>query len=320
MKMHYSSTFDRPVYFLGLIVLLALGGCGSDSSSSNVTTTPTTFELASLDNSVKNIPLLTGVPTEIRFTYTIPGDITSKGDFLIDVSRTLENISLTSSPVANGSNRFETLRLLAYALVKDAFAATESTAQITAYISYAGDPNVCSSPYRFGPYSISGMIDSALSSDTTSVTPTQASIDISNAGSFEVCVVTIPPIDAYLTVTGVFVGFEPCAEPTEDITGDWSGTYQCTNFGVGNDPAGSLVSLTVTRNTDGSYQYIDDGGAIYNGHLCGNKFKFNGGITDEYTESGTMIVDGNSATKTSNWLSVSDNTVGGSCSDVLQKI
>jgi hypothetical protein len=317
MKMHYSSTFDRPVY-LGLIVLLALSGCGSDSSNSNVTTIPTTTELASLDSSVKNVPLLTGVPTEIKFTYTIPGDITAKGNFFIDVTRTLDTIRLSSSPVASNTSRFETLRLLAHALVKAAFAATESTAQITAYISYAGDPNVCSSPYRFGPYSISGLIDSALSSDTTSVTPTQPSIDISNAGSFEVCVVTIPPIDAYLTVTGVFVDFEPCTEPSVDISGDWSGTYQCNNFGVGNED--STVSLTVTRNNDGSYQYIDDGGAIYSGHLCGDTFKFNGGLTGEYTESGTMIVDGNSATKTSNWLSVSDNTVGGSCSDALQKI
>jgi hypothetical protein len=318
MKIHYSSTFDRPVYVLGLMLLLALNGCGSDSSSS-VTTTPITTKLASLDSSVKNVPLLTGVPTEIKFTYTIPGDITAKGNFFIDVTRTLDIISLSSSPVASNTSRFETLRLLAYALVKDAFADTASTAQITAYISYAGDPNVCSSPYRFGPYSISGMIDSALSSETTSVTPTQPSIDISNAGSFEVCVVTIPPIDAYLTVTGVFVDFEPCAEPSVDITGDWTGTYQCTNFGVGDDPAGSFVSLNVTQNTDGSYQYIDDGGAIYNGHLCGDTFKFNGGVTDDYTESGTMTVDGNSATKTSNWLSI-DKISGGSCSDVLQKI
>jgi hypothetical protein len=318
MKRYYSSTRGRAVCFLGLILLLSLSGCGSDSSSS-ITATPTITESASLDNSVKNVPLLTGVPTEIKFTYTIPGDITARGDFFIDMNRTLDTIRLSSSPVASNAGRFETLRFLAYALVKEAFAAT-STAQITAYISYAGDPNVCSSPYRFGPYSISGMIDSALSSDTTSVTPTQPSIDISNAGSFEVCVVTIPPIDAFLTVSGVVVDFEPCAEPTATIVGDWSGTYQCTNFGVGDDPPGSLVSLTVTRNDDGSYQYIDEGGAIYNGHLCGNRYKFNGGLTDAYTESGTMIVDGNSATKTSNWLSVSDNTIGGSCSDVLQKL
>jgi hypothetical protein len=320
MIMRFFTTSSRPAYFFGLFLLLTLGGCGSDSSSSSITTTPITTVSASLDSSVKNVQLRTGVPTEIKFTYTVPGDITAKGDFFINVSRTLENISLTSSPVASGSSRFETLRLLAYALVKDAFAATESTAQITAYISYAGDPEVCSSPYRFGPYSVSGMIDSALSSDTTSVTPTQPSIDISNAGSFEVCVVTIPPIDAYLTATGVVVDFEPCAKPTVDIVGNWSGTYQCTNFGVGDDPAGSFVSLTVTKNSDGSYQYSDDGGAIYNGHLCGDKFKYNGGVSGDYTESGTMIVDGKSATKTSNWLTVSGNAVGGSCSDVLQKI
>jgi hypothetical protein len=319
MKMHLSSTSSRPANFLVLFLLLTLGGCGSDSSSSNITTTPTTTELASLNNNVKNVLLQSGMPTEIRFTYTIPGDITAKGDYVIDVSRTLENTTLSSSPVASNTGRFETLRLLAYALVKDAFAASESTAQINAYISYAGDPEVCSSPYHFGPYSVSGMIDSTVSSDTTAVTPDAAVINIFNAGSFEVCMVTVPPIDAYLTVTGVFVDFEPCTEPSDDIVGDWEGTYQCTNFGTGDDPAGSFVSLSITQNSDGSYRYTDDGGAVYNGHLCGNKFKFNGGITDYYTESGTMVVSGSSATKTSNWLDVS-GIVGGNCSDVLQKM
>lgn len=318
MKTPIFTNISGPVYFFSLIFSLILSGCGSDSSSgytaSNITT-----ELASLDNNVKNVPLATGVPTEIKFTYTMPGDITTKGDYSINLTRTLENTTLSSSPVAQNSSRFETLRLLAYALVKDALAASTSTATITAYISYAGDPEVCSSPYRFGPYSITGMIDSALSSESTSVTPDAAVIDIFNAGSFEVCMVTVPPIDAFLTVRGVAVDFEPCAEPSADIVGDWEGTYQCTNFGVGDDPAGSFVSLTVTKNSDGSYQYVDDGGAVYNGHLCGNKFKFNGGLVDAYTESGTMIVDGSNATKTSNWLSISKIS-GGSCSDVLQKI
>lgn len=86
--------------------------------------------------------------------YAFPGDITSRGDYSINVTKTLEKITLSSTPVASNSTRFETLRLLTYALVKDAFAA--ETTQVTLYISYAGDPNVCSSSYFAGPHSIMG--------------------------------------------------------------------------------------------------------------------------------------------------------------------
>ena len=307
---------SKPVYILILIYALAVSACSSGSTDSSSTPSNVSTVTASLDNKIKNVPLASGVPGEIKFGYTIPGDISASGDFSINLTGTLENISLSSSPVAS-INRFETLRLLAYALVKEAIAA--ETAQVTAHISYAGDPNVCSSPYQFGPYDITGMIDSSLSSDTESITPTQAAVDIINAGNFEVCLVTTPPIDAYLTITDVDLEFEPCADPSVDIIGNWSGTYECTNFGIDDDPQAE-VNITITQNTDGSFRYIDDGGAVYNGHLCGNKYKFNGGLENTYTESGTMIVDGINATKTSNWLSVSDNTIGGRCQDNLQKI
>lgn len=315
MKMPGLSTISNPVCFLSLIMPLVLTACSSDSSDST-TTNPVTTEVASLDNKVKNVDLDPGVQAQIKFGYTIPGDISTKGDFSINLTETLKNTSLSTSPVASSS--FETLRLLAYALVKNAFAADEASAQVTAYISYAGDPDVCSSPYKFGPYSISGMVDSALSSDTESVTPSAAAVDITNAGSFDVCIVTTPPIDAFLTVTGVAVDFEECVAPAADFVGDWQGTYQCINFDDSIEE--SAVNVTITQNTDGSYKYTDDAGAVYNGHVCGNKFKFKGGLDGAYTESGTMTAEGSSATKTSLWLSVFDNSAGGRYTDNLDKI
>lgn len=107
--------------------------------------------------------------------------------------------------------------------------------------------------------------------------------------------VTTPPFDAYVTVPEVVVDFQPCAPPASNIVGNWSGTYQCDNFGTPDD--GGTVSLNITQNADGSYHYVDEGGAGYDGHICGNKFKFKGGKTGLYTESGTLVVNGNSATK-----------------------
>lgn len=321
MRIH--SIISSSIIFLFLIISLLTVGCSSSSDSSTSgggTTSGITTSTASLGTSVKNVVLANGVPTEIKFTFTVPGDISAKGDATVNVKESLNNITLSSSPVTKKSNSFETLRLLAYALVKEAFAATPSTTQVTAFVSYPGDPDVCSSSYRFGPYSITGMIGEALSSDTTSIELTAPVVDIVNAGSFEMCVVTIPPIDAYLTVTGVAVDFEPCAEPTVDVVGDWTGTFSCTNFGAGiPDAVDEPIELTITRNADGSYHYEDEV-AKYDGHLCGDKFKFTGGVAGDYTESGTLLFSSStSSTKTSIWNSIPPGLSGGTCTDTLQK-
>ena len=308
------------IAFLYFISPLLIVGCSSSSDTSSGVPSGVATSTAPLGTSVKNVVLANGVPTEIKFTFTVPGDISAKGDAAVNVTESLKNVTLSSSPVTENSNSFETLRLFAYALMKDAFAATESTAQVTAFVSYAGDPNVCSSSYMFGPYSISGMIGEALSSETSSVELTGPVVDVINAGSFEICVVTIPPIDAYLTVTDVAVDFESCVAPTVDIVGDWSGVYSCENFGEGvPDEVDEPISLTITKNADGSYHYEDEI-AEYDGHLCGDKLKFSGGSADNYTESGTFVFSSStSATKTSVWNSVPPGVAGGTCTDTLEK-
>lgn len=299
------------------ITYIAISACSSSSSSNKVTEEVT----APLVNSVKHIELTAGQSIEIVFSYTIPGPISSKGDFSLDLSQTLQSISLSSNPVASKSSVVETLSLLASIFIKDVFAAESETTQVTAFLSYNGDPDVCSSSTRFGPYSITGAIDAALVSATTTVEPTQHAIDIMNSGSFDICLVTIPPINAYLTIPDVAVNFKACAQPTVSIENSvWSGEYQCTNFGSPDDPLQS-ISLEIFKNSDGSYEYIDNEGAIYTGHLCGNSLKFNGGEINSYTESGTLKFSSNTtATKTSIWNSIPPGLEGGNCSDTLQRI
>ncbi len=303
---------------LVFLICLSIVGCGGGSSDSSPTDATLRVELP-LDNNLKNIQLEAGIPIEIRFTYDIPGSITGQGDFRVDLAGTLQNASLSTTPASRKVSLGQTLTMLAKALVKDALAA--DTAQVTVHISFAGDPNVCSSSTMFGPYDITGAIGMALTSSTESVTPTQRSIDIMNNGSLEVCIATTPPIDAYATVSAIMGEVEPCAEGTVEIAGSsWTGTYQCDNFGVPSDPPGSPVSISITQNTDGSYQYIDNEGAVYNGHLCGNKLRFNGGLSGSYTESGTLVFSSNNtATKTSTWNGIVVGTEGGDCSDELTR-
>jgi hypothetical protein len=318
MQIHQSRNAFFPFKVLSLITLylpmtLLISGCGGSSGGNTFGTVIS--ETIAIGDDAKDVQLTAGRLIEHKFTYTYPGDITSKGDYSFNMIKTLENVSLSASPIASDSSIIETLRLLALGVIKQAFAA-EQSAQVTVHISYAGDRDVCSSPY-IGSDSILGAIGSPLTGSKTMVQPTQEAVDIINAGIFEVCVVTTPPVSGYVTLSGVVVDFESCEDSGIDITGAWSGTYQCTNFGTGND--GGAVSLTITPNNDGSYHYIDDGGAAYDGHLCGNKFKYRGGVDGVYTENGTLVfADATHATKTSYWVSDSLNS-GGNCSDVLQK-
>lgn len=317
-----SSTF-LPVPLVCLffsLFLVACGGGGGGSGSSN--SPPTTQSTIPLTNAVRNIQLTNGVPIQMVFPVTVAAgvNLTARGNASINIAKTLEKATISAAPLPrNETRRFETWKMLAEILVKSAFANNAQTASVTTHISYSGDPNVCNSIYQFGPYSLTGMIGSAVTSDTSSITATDAVVDITNSGAYDICVKTIPPIDGFFTVTDVVVDFEECAAPTVDIVGTWTGTYQCDNFGIPDDPI-QPITLTITQNSDGSFRYIDDGNAIYDGHLCGDVFKFNGGMAGSFTESGTLrFSSSSSATKSSRWNSIPAGTQGGTCTDTLQK-
>ena len=302
--------------FFSISVFLLLTACTSSSNDNNLA--GSISRTASLGTSVENIQLTTGVQSEIKFTFTVPGDISAKGDATINLTRTLQHISLSTNMVDNSST-FETIRLLAYALVKEAFATTHATTMVTAYFSFPGDPNVCSSLYMVGPVDLAGAIGQELTSTTDTIAMDQTTIDIVNTGSFEMCIVTIPPIDAFLNVTDVEVDFALCEPPASNYVGDWAGTFTCTNFNVMNDPP-TAINLTISDNGDGSFHY-DDGTAAYDGHICGTKFKFNGSAPGDYTESGTLqFTSATTATKSSVWNSIPPGGSGGNCSDTLSKI
>lgn len=318
--------YKRSPFFLAvsgsvtLAFVVLAGGCGSSSSSTPTEASRTT----TLGAEFKNIPLVANSPATVTYTHTsattsTPDSITAYSGFSIDVAATLQNMTLSATPVVDGGNRLETLWMLAKLLIKDALAA--ETASVTAHISHAGDPDVCNSPVTYGPFTVSGAIGSALSSDTERVAPDQSTTDIINAGSFSVCLVGTPPIDGYLTLTGVELDLEPCEPATVEIAGTtWSGFYSCYDF-LGNlDGTPNLpIELNISHVSGNSYHYTD-GEAAYDGHLCGNEFRFRGGDTgDTYTESGTLVFTGNTATKSSRWQSTT-TTAGGTCADSLQRM
>lgn len=315
-------------YLLCSFIVFFIYACNSDDNQDSKQHDEVVSETIELGMSMKNIQLIAQQPIEIKFSYIHPekdasdgpSSTTARGGYSINIAQTLQNVTLSSTTVAK-SPIFEAIKLAASALVSNAFANEAATAQVSIFLSVLGDPNVCSSSIRLGPYSVSGMLDSALSSEEADIIPQGTVRDITNSGGVEVCIVTIPPIDAYFTLSGIVVDVEPCDEPSVDIANtSWSGTFVCENFGTGDDPE-SQISLTITQNPDGSYKYIDDGDGEYNGHLCGNKFNFKGALAGSYTESGTLVFEtATQATKTSMWNGIPRGSSGGKCTDSLQKI
>lgn len=338
----------RPVgRFAVIVATLALGACGGSSGGGSIISapppgggspTPTVDAVSvSLGTSVRNVPIQSGVPTEFSFTYSVPpgllpASITSYESFAVDLADTMQHVSITSSPVAGIFDPMRLVNLVAHSRwfskllgIGDVMAAVN--ASVTVRVSYPGDPNVCSSNTVLGPFDFTGDVGMEPTSDTATATATGASPDIHvvTAGSFELCVSIAPltiPADAYLTVDRIEVEATVCDEtpPTDaSAVGVWSGTYSCSNFGTGND-TNQPISLTISRNTDGTYTYIDDGGATYRGHFCGSTFRFNGGLSGAYTESGYLTLDGSGgATKHSTWNSIPAGFSGGSCTDALTK-
>ena len=125
-----------------------------------------------------------------------------------------------------------------------------------------------------------------------------------------------PVIDATVDLDSVSFDLDECTTPPADISGSWQGTYFCT----GNCPESGNISLTITQNSsDMTRASYTDGSADYEGHVCGNKFSYTGGVSGNYDESGTFVLESpGSASKTSTFRDISGFCTG-TCTDVLTK-
>lgn len=343
---------NLPCSIFLLFISLALAGCGGSSGYGGSNQQPPPgggggppapeAVTVPLGASAKNVLIQPNTATQVVFTVTVADNLfsnpyTSYGGFSMKFTETMGNVQLTSSPVANNGDAgaFDPWRLVKLAMSSDFFGKiigiervlAAADASVTAFVSYPGDPEVCNSSVMIGPFTFSGDVDNpwTSNSDAESVSGVPPRIHIVKTGSFEVCIAISPldiPMDAYLTVDAFQVEAAPCEEspPADtDVIGSWSGTYTCTNFGTSSDED-LPITLTIANNGDGSYSYTDDSGARYDGHFCGSKFRFRGGVDDSYTESGTFWLTGTGAAmKESTWNSVPPGFSGGDCVDNLAK-
>jgi hypothetical protein len=332
-----------------LCVSLTLISCGGSSGGGDQVGAPggggtAVPEAVTVDlgTTVKNVLIQSDTPTQFAFTYTMPDDLfsqpyTSYGGFRIKFTETMGHVWVTSTMVAeNGdASGLDPWRVVKWVVSSDLFgrligiervlAAVDTT--VTAFVSYPGDPEVCSTGLRIGPYTFSGDVDSpwTSASDSERVQGESPRIHVIKSGSFEVCIVVSAPnlpMDAYVTVDALQVEALPCEDPAPadtNVLGSWSGTYTCTNYGIPSN-IDLPITLSIAKNNDGSYTYADDSGASYDGHFCGDYFRYRGGVSADYTESGTFWLTGTgTAMKESNWNSIPVGLSGGDCVDNLTK-
>lgn len=314
-----------PWSIITVVALSLFAGClicscdsSSGSSDNDGSGNNATAFTAPLNDDFKNIPLNEGENQEIVFTYTISNDLSAKDRLSLDLSKTLANSYLSAGPTASAPGKVEMIKMLANLIIKNAFAAEQG--QIMVHISHGDDPDVCDSPFVYGPYDLSGDIDTALSSTTARVSPNQATKDIINSGSLELCVKTTPPADAYLTVPSVVVEYEDCEASEFNIVGFWEGYYECAEFDEPQGEPDTPISLSISHIEDERYQFIDNNTeTLYEGYLCGNELKFEGGYEGNTSESGTIVFESNtSANSTSIYINLSE-TERLRCSNTLNK-
>ncbi|MBI5138157.1 MAG: hypothetical protein HZA24_12620 [Nitrospirae bacterium] len=287
---------------LAAALLATCGGGGSGGGGS-----PTVAVNVPLGTLATQIAVGAGT-TEYVFTYDLPALTPAMNDVSVDLTATLNNVAVTLASPKPGERR----------------AASPATAQLTARIGPKGtEASVCADGVPYGPYTITWNPATGTGTvDATRVGATQTTMSVVNTGGAAVCLQVTTTTAATLDIHQVAVEAEPCREAAADIAGHWAGTYSCTNAHCGDD-VNQPVDLTITQN--GHSATYTDGDAHYQGTVCGNVFRFDGGVPDDgfgggYDEGGTFVLNSpDRAGKTSHWSALNGNC-SGDCTDTLHRV
>ena len=182
----------------------------------------------------------------------------------------------------------------------------------------ASADTVCQDGLLYGPFTVYG---SNIYPSTASAAP--SSVSIINSGSAAMCIKILSEESAKINVSDVSIDATPCNQAPANINGKWKGKYTCINYGsYGYDPKNEInlpVDFTITQSPDGNSAVYIDGTATYNGTVCGNVFKFDGGKPGEYKENGTFVLNNNgTGTKNSTWYAESGYSWG-TCTDEIHR-
>jgi hypothetical protein len=297
-----------PVVLVSLALLLWFISCGGGGSGGRTLEGDVTFNIG---GGGKNVEFSAGDTWAVAFSVNY--DVGSFGGPYKSLTLNLQDslADVDFSPLALGAGSSENASALAATL-----------GQMWLYIGRQEQSGVvCDEGEGYGPFNVTINTSSQLTTvSPPTATATNTTMDIINTGAYSFCVKVVSPVNATVDLNSVDVNIEPCDEVPADILGAWAGTYSC--FSSCGDIIDDTVSLFITQNaSDSSKATYTDGDADYEGTVCGNRFSFSGG-GDNYSESGTFVMDpgGATATKTSTYRDYPPGTCSGECSDVLSRI
>lgn len=266
-----------------------------------------------VSNLGKSINLSSGMTEEISFPVTV-----NSAQFPEPFSAITLNLkNHLSALTVSGTTASIPFPLQA---IKMAQAAIEGTQLFLRVANIEQLASVCTDGEVYGPFSVTladTLVPMSVSPETASAT--QQTLDVINTGSYAVCIQILPVVNATVDLDTIIVNTTNCTEAPADIAGDWTGPYSC----LGTCPENGTVMLTIVQNlNDPSIAtYTDNSGASYEGRVCGSRFSYSGGVTSDYDESGTFVLnpDG-SASKTSQFIDLTTGFCTGSCSDELTRM
>jgi hypothetical protein len=290
------------------------------NETNNCMSSKTPFEITNISTK-EIIPVnedvqVTAPGTEISFAVNLPDGHFKYDNISLDLQDILTN-SVTITPELVGSNTI--MKFLAMF--------TSSAEALTPRSMYvrigASAGTVCQDGLLYGPFTVYG---SNIYPSTASAAP--SSVSIINSGSAAMCIQILSEDSAKINVSNVSIDATPCNQAPANISGKWKGKYTCINYIDGcttNDcnEVNLPVDFTITQPQDGNgYSAVyTDGTATYNGTVCGNVFKFDGGKPGYYKENGTFVLNNNgTATKNSTWYADGYGYNWGTCTDEIHRI
>jgi len=312
------------IRYIGIIIILLLlggfQGCasnGGDDDDDNGDETGSVQHLViPRVSAAAKYHLHAGQTENFIFTYHLPPSAQAFSSVEIDLSATLNHLTVTSGLVSAPSSFFS--RMFAFMKQKESIAAENTT--LEAFVRIGNDPTtVCATGTLYGPFTLS--LDSLF--QPTAVVPASVSadavtLDIINVGSVSICMIIYSPVDLTISLESIEVDvIQSECDPPSNFAGPWTGTFQCGNSCTG-EPFGGIIQLTVTQSGT-SASYTDNDGGTFTGKICGNSFRFERSQSQEY-ERGIMTLNGDgSATKRSAWRTTTENPCGGDCVDILTR-
>lgn len=295
----------RRSVILGTVVCAVFLGfaCSNDSKPPQSKPAARTSVSIPLENALTDVFIPANTPTQVVVTFHTPVDIGVITAASIDVAGTVQHGTASAGSIMAAVRHY----------VASLF---ESQATAEATIRVGNDPaTVCEQTIVYGPFSVEAGFLSSPSPD--SIELGQPTIQILNAGYAVLCMMITTSTDVTFSLDEIEakVASQSCPTPS-NFSGDWAGNYLCGNS-CGSEFGGD-VTLTVTQ--DGaSAQYVDGGGDVYTGTICGTKFRFERIDLDEI-ERGTMtLIDATHAVKHSTWRGRNYPYCWGDCTDTLTR-